>query len=115
MSNEVAALSDKLIQAINNQTILDDTLAATRQELECSRERILQLEEENNMYKEDISNGLLIRRDMAESEKLDLRKELEEEKLRRTAVEKEKMGIEYELADLTAALFEEANQVCIIQ
>ncbi|TPX26632.1 rab guanine nucleotide exchange factor S2 [Coccidioides immitis] len=111
LSNEVAALSDKLIQAINNQTVLDDTLAATRQELELSRERVLQLEEENKKHQEDISNGILIRHDKVESEKMQLKKELEEERGRRMIVEREKKGIEQELADLTAALFEEANKM----
>ncbi|WEW57530.1 rab guanine nucleotide exchange factor S2 [Emydomyces testavorans] len=111
LSNEVAALSDKLIQAINNQTVLDDTLAATRQELELSRERMLQMEEENKRYREDISTGILVRRDEVEFEKTEIRKQLEEEKIRRITVEKEKKGIEQELADLTAALFEEANKM----
>ncbi|EEQ35280.1 vegetative cell wall protein gp1 [Microsporum canis CBS 113480] len=67
LSNEVANLSDKLIQAINHQTFLDDSLAVARQELE-------------------------------------------EERRRRTTVEREKKGIETELENLTAALFEEANK-----
>ncbi|KAM5442484.1 rab guanine nucleotide exchange factor S2 [Microsporum ferrugineum] len=68
LSNEVANLSDKLIQAINHQTFLDDSLAVARQELE-------------------------------------------EERRRRTTVEREKKGIETELENLTAALFEEANKM----
>ncbi|EFE43209.1 GDP/GTP exchange factor Sec2p, putative [Trichophyton verrucosum HKI 0517] len=68
LSNEVANLSDKLIQAINHQTLLDDSLAVARQELE-------------------------------------------EERKRRSTVEKEKKGIETELETLTAALFEEANKM----
>ncbi|EFE33827.1 GDP/GTP exchange factor Sec2p, putative [Trichophyton benhamiae CBS 112371] len=68
LSNEVANLSDKLIQAINHQTLLDDSLAVARQELE-------------------------------------------EERRRRSTVEKEKKGIETELETLTAALFEEANKM----
>ncbi|KAF3482337.1 GDP/GTP exchange factor Sec2p [Arthroderma uncinatum] len=68
LSNEVANLSDKLIQAINHQTLLDDSLAVARQELE-------------------------------------------EERRKRSTVEKEKKGIETELETLTAALFEEANKM----
>lgn len=71
LSNEVANLSDKLIQAINHQTFLDDSLAVARQELE-------------------------------------------EERRRRTTVEREKKGIETELENLTAALFEEANKVGLL-
>ncbi|EEP75636.1 predicted protein [Uncinocarpus reesii 1704] len=111
LSNEVAALSDKLIQAINNQTILDDTLAATRQELELSQQRSYQLEEENRKHREEIASGILVRQDVIASEKVNLLRELEEERGRRIAVEKEKKEIEQELADLTAALFEEANKM----
>ncbi|EGE09564.1 GDP/GTP exchange factor Sec2p [Trichophyton equinum CBS 127.97] len=68
LSNEVANLSHKLIQAINHQTLLDDSLAVARQELE-------------------------------------------EERKRRSTIEKEKKGIETELETLTAALFEEANKM----
>ena len=45
LSNEVATLSTKLINAINHQTNLDDTLSATRHELESSKERIKHLNE----------------------------------------------------------------------
>ncbi|KAI1981081.1 rab guanine nucleotide exchange factor S2 [Ophidiomyces ophidiicola] len=111
LSNEVAALSEKLIQAINNQTTLDDTLAATRQELEVSRQRILQLEEENRNHQNDVSSGVLVRRDKVDSENMEIKQELELERTRRTTIEKEKKGMEQELADLTAALFEEANKM----
>jgi len=36
LSNEITTLSNKLINAINHQTNLDDTLTATRHELEAS-------------------------------------------------------------------------------
>jgi len=47
LSEEVATLSTKLINAINHQTFLDDTLSATRHELEAAKERIRELEATN--------------------------------------------------------------------
>lgn len=46
LSNEVANLSDKLIQAINHQTLLDDSLAVARQELKEERKRRSTVEKE---------------------------------------------------------------------
>ncbi|KAL1959593.1 hypothetical protein VTO42DRAFT_1628 [Malbranchea cinnamomea] len=111
LSNEVAALSDKLIQAINNQTILDDTLAATRQELDASRARISMLEQAARLHEEELSHGKLVRRGDVEVEKSLLREALEDERSKRIAAEKEKKNIEQELESLTAALFEEANKM----
>lgn len=114
LNSEVAALSNKLINAINHQTNLDDTLSATRHELESSRERIKQLEQENSDHKDMVARGILIRRSMAELEKGKLAANLAEEQRQRSVVEKEKKSIEQELENLTTALFEEANKVCIL-
>jgi predicted nuclease with TOPRIM domain len=112
LSNEVATLSNKLINAINHQTNLDDTLSATRHELDASKERIRTLEQENQEYKELVSRGVLIRKSVSELEKSKLVVSLVEEKRQRAMVEKEKKSIEQELETLTTALFEEANKVC---
>lgn len=111
LSNEVATLSNKLINAINHQTNLDDTLSATRHELESSKERIRQLERENQDHKDLIARGILIRKSISELEKSKLAANLAEEKRQRAEVEKEKKSIEQELETLTTALFEEANKV----
>jgi DNA repair exonuclease SbcCD ATPase subunit len=111
LSNEVATLSNKLINAINHQTNLDDTLSATRHELESSKERIRQLERENQDHKELVAKGILIRKSISELEKSKLAASLAEEKRQRAEVEKEKKSIEQELENLTTALFEEANKV----
>ena len=113
LSSEVATLSNKLISAINHQTNLDDSLAATRQELEASQERIRQLELENSQNARLISSGALLRRADVEEQASKLVAKLAEERKRRTVVEKDKKGIEQELENLTSALFEEANQVCL--
>ena len=111
LSNEVATLSNKLINAINNQTNLDDSLTATRHELEASRERVRQLERENGEHKALVSSGVLIRSSVAEAEKAKLIATLADERNKRREVEKDKKGIELELENLTTALFEEANKV----
>jgi chromosome segregation ATPase len=111
LNNEVATLSAKLVQAINNQTHLDDTLSATRQELETAQDRLLVLESENEHFRTDLSSGILIKRIDVESEILSMKNTLEEEQARRTVAEKEKKEMEQELETLTAALFEEANKV----
>jgi chromosome segregation ATPase len=111
LSNEVATLSNKLINAINHQTNLDDTLSETRHELETSRERIRQLEQENLEHADLLARGVLIRRSIADAEKLKLNAIIAEERRSRADVEKEKKSIEQELENLTTALFEEANKV----
>jgi chromosome segregation ATPase len=114
LSNEVAALSVKLIQAINNQTNLDDSLVATRQELERAQGKIQALEFQNEKYRRDIDTKVYTKKAESDREILQLRNELAEEQTQRASVEKGKKTIEQELETLTAALFEEANKVCDI-
>jgi hypothetical protein len=111
LSNEVAALSVKLIQAINNQTNLDDSLVATRQELELAQGKIQALEFQNEKYRRDIDTKVYTKKADSDREILQLRNELAEEQTQRAAVEKGKKTIEQELETLTAALFEEANKM----
>ncbi|KAI0105637.1 hypothetical protein GGR51DRAFT_180110 [Nemania sp. FL0031] len=102
LDQEVAALSTKLINAINHQTTLDDTLSATRQELDTSRDRIRELE-----------TLVAKQQERFESEKTKLLVLVAEEKNQRIEVEKEKRKIEQELETLTVSLFEEANKMVI--
>lgn len=111
LSNEVAALSVKLIQAINNQTTLDDDLVATRQELEVAQSKIQALEFQNEKYRRDIDEKVYIKKSDADREILHLRAALAEDRAQRAVVEKAKKQIEQELETLTADLFEEANKV----
>jgi hypothetical protein len=111
LSNEVAALSVKLIQAINNQTNLDDSLVATRQELELAQGKIQALEFQNEKYRRDIDNKVYIRKVDSDREISQLRDALAEETVQRLAAEKGRKNIEQEVETLTAALFEEANKV----
>lgn len=104
-------MSVKLVQAINNQTTLDDTLVATRQELEQAQTKIRTLESENEKYRRDIDQEVFIKKADVDYEILRLKAALADEKAQRALVEKEKKGIEQELETLTAALFEEANKV----
>jgi len=82
LNKEVAALSEKLIHAINHQTKLDH-------ELEVSKLRIQQLEE--------------VAREHADK--------MAKESMQRGQAEKDKRHIEQELENLTTALFDEANKV----
>lgn len=111
LNNEVAALSVKLVQALNNQTTLDDDLTATRQELESAQTRIEGLELENGKFRRDIDEGVLVKRANVDYEILRVRAALADERAQRAMIEKDKKAIEQELETLTAALFEEANKV----
>lgn len=111
LSNEVAALSNKLIHAINHQTDLEDSLNATRHELESAQERVRQLEPLVQEHKSLVANGILVRQTDVEAEILRLKTSLADERRQRVKAENDKMGIEQELETLTTALFEEANQV----
>ena len=108
---EVAALSDKLISAINHQTTLDDTLAQTKQELEASRARLAKLQAETKEYEARISRGDLLPRETLDQDKDKLVAELAEEKKQKAQAQQEKRGIESELESLTASLFDEANKM----
>ena len=111
LSTEVAMLSTKLINAINHQTNLDDSLQSARAELEGAREKIAQLEAANREHTKQSEQGLVVSR--AEYDRMleQLSRELNVERQARTNVEKEKKRIEGELENLTTALFEEANQM----
>ncbi|KAJ5395497.1 uncharacterized protein N7487_009800 [Penicillium crustosum] len=111
LSNEVAALSVKLIQAINNQTDLDDSLVATRQELELAQGKIQALEFQNEKYRRDLDNKVYIKKFDSDREISQLRDALAEETTQRLAAEKGRKNIEQEVETLTAALFEEANKM----
>ena len=112
LNSEVAALSNKLINAINHQTNLDDSLAATRHELEASQERVRQLEAGQREHADMIAKGSLVKRADLDGELCQLMVNLEEEQRQRATAEKDKKSIELELENLTSALFEEANKVC---
>ncbi|KAI1814585.1 hypothetical protein GGS20DRAFT_576775 [Poronia punctata] len=110
---EVAALSTKLVNAINHQTTLDDTLSATRQELEASKERVSELEDLVSRQQEILSGDNWVPKKTVESEKTRLLALLAEEKHQRLEMEKEKKKIEQEVESLTVSLFEEANKMVI--
>lgn len=114
LNNEVAALSNKLISAINHQTTLEDTVAATRHELEDSKARIQKLEAEKQEHKDQLAGGLLLKKVDVDNETAKLLETLAEERSQKRQVEKDKKGIEQELENLTAALFEEANEVSLL-
>ncbi|KAH8884240.1 hypothetical protein GQ53DRAFT_603951, partial [Thozetella sp. PMI_491] len=113
LDDEVATLSTKLINAINHQTTLDDTLSATRMELEAAHERIRQLEAQVDSQREMLAGDVWVRRQTVEAEKTQLLKRVVEERKSRQEVEQQKKKIEQELENLTAALFEEANKMVI--
>lgn len=114
LNTEVATLSTKLINAINYQTNLDDSLTQARHALETSQERVKQLERENQEHADLVARGTLIQRSIADAEKNELVSSLAEERKLRAEVEKEKKAIEQELENLTMDLFEEANKVSIL-
>ncbi|KAI0172751.1 hypothetical protein GGR52DRAFT_420369 [Hypoxylon sp. FL1284] len=113
LDQEVAALSTKLINAINHQTNLDDTLSATRQDLESSRERVRELEGLVSRQQEMLGGDVWVKRKTVENEKANLLARVVEEKRQRAEVEKDKKKIEQELETLTVSLFEEANNMVI--
>ncbi|CRK15846.1 hypothetical protein BN1723_017444, partial [Verticillium longisporum] len=69
LNAEVATLSTKLINAINYQTTLDDTLSATRSELDKARQQIRTLEARNATQREMLSGDVWVRKRTVEEEK----------------------------------------------
>ncbi|KAI5463987.1 hypothetical protein BGZ63DRAFT_349687 [Mariannaea sp. PMI_226] len=113
LTDEVATLSNKLINAINHQTHLDDSLSSARLELEAARDRIRTLEAENASHREMMTSDVWIRKSTVETEKRQLHAKILEERHKRLDTEKAKKKIEQELENLTTALFEEANKMVI--
>lgn len=113
LSDEVATLSAKLIQAINHQTTLDDNLSQARGELEKARDQIKSMEAQLEKQKEMLVGDVWIRRKSVEAEKTNLLSRIAEEKRLRLDAEQEKKRIEQEVEGLTTELFEEANRMVI--
>jgi len=111
LSQEVATLSTKLIDAINHQTKLDDNLQHTRHELEAARERLAKLELQVKVHEQKVAKGLLVEKEVYDKMEKQLLSDLHEEKRRRADAEKAKRKTDNEVETLTAALFEEANVV----
>lgn len=111
LSQEVATLSTKLINAINHQTMLDDSLQQTRHELDAAREKLARLEAQVKEHEEKVAKGLLVENVVYNKMEKQLSSELQEERRRRTEAEKAKRKTDSEVEALTAALFEEANVV----
>ena len=132
LNQEVATLSNKLIKAINHQTLLDDSLTSTKHELELSKARIKQLEDSLTSTKHQLelskarikqleavardheqmmAKGLLVDRKDMETEAEQFMRRLRAERDQRSKAERDKQTIEKELEHLTTALFEEANKV----
>ncbi|KAK9482922.1 hypothetical protein V1527DRAFT_474744 [Lipomyces starkeyi] len=111
LSNEVSALSTKLILAVERQADLEDGLAATRHELERAQARIRMLEETQKQHIEMKEKGLLVERKDVELETSTLMNKLMLESKARMKAESDRRTIEQEVEDLTRSLFEEANKM----
>ena len=109
--DEMANLNDKLVNAINKQTALDDLLEKTRQELEASKARVAHLEAEEQRHEEKLSSGEYVSRELFENRESVLVADASEEKKQRQIAQAEKRKIESEMEDLTASLFEQSNQM----
>ena len=109
LSQEVSLLSTKLINAINYQTNLDDSLQHTRHELEAANRENARLRAEKKSLDDMVANGLLIRKSIVDKTIRELRAELSKERAAREEAEKARKQTDAELESLTTALFEEAN------
>lgn len=109
LSQEVSLLSTKLINAINYQTNLDDSLQHTRHELEAANRENARLRAEKKSLDDMVANGLLVRKSAVDKTISQLRAELAKERAVREEAEKARKQTDAELESLTTALFEEAN------
>ncbi|EPS36806.1 hypothetical protein H072_9624 [Dactylellina haptotyla CBS 200.50] len=113
LSDEVQALSAKLIKAINHQSSLEEGLEETRHELDVSKQRIKHLESIAREHQDMMATGVLVEKKEVEMETRQLMNKLMEETMQRGKAEKEKKHIEQDLENLTTSLFEEANKMVI--
>lgn len=109
LSQEVSLLSTKLINAINYQTNLDDSLQHTRHELEAANRENARLRAEKKSLDDMVANGLLVRKSIVDKTIRELRAELAKERAAREEAERSRKQTDAELESLTTALFEEAN------
>lgn len=109
LSQEVSMLSTKLINAINYQTNLDDSLQHTRHELEAANRENARLRAEKKSLDDMVANGFLVRKTLMDRTVNSLKLELAKEKAAREEAEKARKQTDAELENLTTALFEEAN------
>ncbi|RCI16866.1 hypothetical protein L249_1779 [Ophiocordyceps polyrhachis-furcata BCC 54312] len=120
LDDEIAKLSAKLVNSINYQTLLDDTLTATRQELQSARQHIRELEDQLQSQRDMMAGDVWVRRSSLDNERKAMLAEkkawqakLADEKARRLETDHDKRKMEQELENLTTALFEEANNMVI--
>ncbi|KAF2648296.1 Sec2p-domain-containing protein [Lophiostoma macrostomum CBS 122681] len=109
LSQEVAMLSTKLINAINHQDTLDNSLQQTRHELEATRERLAEYKSRVEGHESIMASGGLVEKEVYTKMETQLLSELQEERKRRIEAEKAKRRVDSEVETLTSALFEEAN------
>ncbi|KAK3115206.1 rab guanine nucleotide exchange factor S2 [Teratosphaeriaceae sp. CCFEE 6253] len=109
LSAEVAMLSTKLVNAINYQTNLDDSLQQSRHDLDSAQKELARVRQQKGELDNLITGGVLLRKRDVDQTMAALRAELEKERAAREEAEKSKKATEGELETLTAALFEEAN------
>ncbi|KAK6427650.1 rab guanine nucleotide exchange factor S2 [Oleoguttula sp. CCFEE 5521] len=109
LSQEVAMLSTKLVNSINYQTNLDDTLQVTRHELDLMKRDHARMKAEKKSVDDMIATGTFVRKNEIEKTMAALRADLAQEKAAREEAEKSRRQTENELESLTTALFEEAN------
>ena len=104
-------LSTKLINAINHQTNLDDSLQATRHELDWAKQEVKRVQAEKRSLDDAIAQGVLVKKAEMDRTIAELRAELAIQKMHRENAEKSKTATEGELENLTSSLFEEANKM----
>lgn len=104
-------LSTKLINAINHQDTLDNSLQETRQELDITKEKLARYEKQVKEHEENMATGRLVEKEIYVKMEKQYRSEIEEEKRRRSDAERAKRKTDSEVETLTSALFEEANTV----
>lgn len=118
LSQEVATLSTKLINAINHQDTLDNSLQQTRHELDATKgelsgtkKKLAKYEQHVKEHEELMATGRLVEKEIYEKMERQYLSELQEEKRRRAVAEKAKKEVDSEIENLTQSLFEEANEV----
>jgi hypothetical protein len=93
LNDEIAKLSEKLIDSINHQTSLDDTLQHTRHDLEKAKREMESLRAQSKDHEKRIADGLLITKEEVEKRHSALRAEVTAEKdrqVQQVITEKEK-------------------------
>ncbi|KAI0266506.1 hypothetical protein BC834DRAFT_969522 [Gloeopeniophorella convolvens] len=111
--SQVTQLNNKLVKSYDRVSDLEDDLHVTSSTLRSSSIKISQLELERSQHLSALNTGLLVEKSHVTAELTRLMEKATEEAARRGQAESAQAAIEKDLDDVSAALFDQANNMVV--